>query len=128
LLLFCGSSLLGGDIGYGPSVQTGFASYYNEPGEKTASGRPFSPSQFVAAHPSYPAGTVVRVTNLRNGRSVDVQIVDRGPAKKQRLKGVIIDLSPAAARHLRFMKQGRVKVRTRVIKWGDRPMPSLAID
>ncbi len=104
-------------------VETGIATFYNEPGKQTASGENFQPGRLVAAHPTYPAGTIVRVTNLRNGRSVDVRIVDRGPAEKDRWKGVIIDLSPEAARKLGFVKEGKARVRTRVIKWGDKPMP-----
>jgi rare lipoprotein A len=72
----------------------------------------------VAAHPSYPFGTLVRVTNLKNGRSVRVRIVDRGPARGPRDDGVIIDLSRAAAEALDFVREGRTRVRVEVLRWG----------
>jgi rare lipoprotein A len=65
----------------------------------------------VAAHPTYPFGTVVRVTNIRNGKWVDVRIVDRGPARGPRRAGVIIDLSRSAAQILDFVEEGRTQVR-----------------
>ena len=64
----------------------------------TASGEPFVPTKLTAAHRTLPFGTMVRVTNLRNGRSVVVRINDRGPYTK----GRIIDLTPAAAAELKF--------------------------
>ena len=103
-----------------PKVQTGLASFYSEPdrGDTTASGEPFNPDEYVAAHPHFPIGTVVRVTNLQNGRSVNVRIIDRGPTASNRYDGVIIDLSKRAAEKLGFKMQGRTRVRTEVIKWG----------
>jgi len=65
---------------------------------KTANGETFSPSKLTAAHRTLPFGTMVRVTNLRNGRTVIVRINDRGPFTK----GRIIDMTPAAAAELRF--------------------------
>jgi rare lipoprotein A len=65
---------------------------------KTASGETFSPSKLTAAHRTLPFGTMVRVTNLRNGRTVMVRINDRGPFTK----GRIIDVTPAAAAELKF--------------------------
>jgi rare lipoprotein A len=67
-------------------------------GSMTASGERFSPEKLSAAHRTLPFGTLVRVTNLRNGLSVIVRINDRGPFGK----GRIIDVSPAAARLLQF--------------------------
>ncbi len=66
--------------------------------------------ELTAAHRSLPFGTVVRVTNLENGRTVRVRITDRGPFKK----GRIIDLSYAAAKRLKMVEQGIVKVRVEV--------------
>jgi rare lipoprotein A len=57
-----------------------------------------NPSGLIAAHRSYPFGTMVRVTNRKNGRSVVVRIIDRGPF----IRGRVIDVSPAAARVLGF--------------------------
>jgi len=69
----------------------------------------------VAAHPTYPFGTIVRVTNLENGRSATVRILDRGPA---RANGVIIDVSRRAADKLGFIREGRTRVRLEVLRWG----------
>jgi rare lipoprotein A len=72
----------------------------------------------VAAHPSYPLGTIARVINLNNGRCVTVRIIDRGPTRRHRRRGVIIDLSLAAARTLGFVKAGHARVRVEVLRWG----------
>jgi rare lipoprotein A len=96
----------------------GFATYYAKvlDGRRTASGIPFDNDAMVAAHPRYPFGTVVRVTNLSNGRSAEVRIVDRGPARRARANGVIIDLSRAAASKLGFITAGRARVRVDVLE------------
>jgi rare lipoprotein A len=103
-------------------TREGLASYYGEAfhGKKTASGVRFDMNAMVAAHPSYPFGTQVRVTNLDNGRSISVRIVDRGPAPRPRAQGVIIDLSRRAAEVLQFVRQGRALVRLEVLDWGRR--------
>jgi rare lipoprotein A len=72
----------------------------------------------VAAHPNFPFGTVVRVTNLANGRRAIVRIVDRGPAATAQKEGVLIDLSSGAARSLGVTAKGRAKVRLEVLRWG----------
>src|SRR6185436_20722827 len=76
-------------------AREGLASYYGTEfhGKLTASGARFNMNALVAAHPSYPLGTLVRVTNLANGRSVQVRVEDRGPARQPQAEGVIIDLS-----------------------------------
>jgi len=98
--------------------RVGLASYYAQSldGKITASGLRFRNDAMVAAHPTYPFGTIVRVTNLRNGRAVSVQIIDRGPSAGPRKEGVIIDLSCAAATALGFIERGRTRVRVRVLK------------
>lgn len=75
-------------------AQTGVASYYGPgfQGKKTASGQTFNTFAYTAAHKSLSFGTKVKVTNLKNKRSVLVTITDRGPF----IKGRIIDLSTAA--------------------------------
>jgi rare lipoprotein A len=104
-------------------IRTGLASFFSVgEGTPTASGEVYDKEEMVAAHPTYPAGTIVRVTNLENGRSVKVRIIDRGPTRENRAEGVIIDLSRGAAVRLRMLKDGRVKVRTEVLKWGGKPM------
>ena len=74
----------------------------------------------VAAHPSYPFGTLLRVTNLANGRAAQVRVVDRGPSPRQRADGIVIDLSRKAAEVLAFIQQGRARVRLEVLRWGNR--------
>jgi rare lipoprotein A len=85
----------------------------------TASGRSFDNGMLGAAHRTYPFGTVVRVTNLRNARSVNVTIVDRGPYGRNYREGAIIDVSQAAAEHLDFVRDGQVEVHVEVLRWGD---------
>lgn len=90
-------------------TQTGLASFYGgaQDGNTTASGDTFHQSAFTAAHRTLAFGTMVRVTNMNNGRSVTVSINDRGP----HVKGRIIDLSLGAARALGMKKDGVVPVR-----------------
>jgi rare lipoprotein A len=101
-------------------AREGLASYYGKAfhGKVTASGARFDMNAMVAAHPSYPFGTVVRVTNLRNGRSLDLRVLDRGPAAGPRAEGVIIDVSQGAADALGFVSAGRARVRIEVLRWG----------
>jgi rare lipoprotein A len=89
--------------------QVGVASYYAAKFEnrKTANGERFKADGLTAAHRTLPIGTMVRVTNLRNHRSVVVRINDRGPFSHKR----IIDLSPAAARELGIRDQGLMRVK-----------------
>ena len=102
-------------------AREGLASYYAPAfqGRKTASGAAFDNRELVAAHLSYPFGSLVRVTNLTNRRAVLVVIVDRGPAPGASAGGVIIDLSRAAAERLDFVRAGRTRVRVEVLRWGD---------
>jgi rare lipoprotein A len=101
-------------------MREGIASYYGPGfnGKTTASGARFDMNAMVAAHPSYPFGTIVRVTNLRNRRTVQVRILDRGPARGPRAAGVLIDLSYGAAQTLDFIRAGRARVRLEVLSWG----------
>lgn len=87
--------------------QVGKASWYGPGfhGRKTASGQPFDQYQLTAAHPRLPLGTRARVTNLHNGKTVEVTINDRGPHGG----GRIIDVSRAAAQRL-AMRGGTVLV------------------
>jgi len=103
--------------------QTGLASFYGSAfyGKKTASGERFDQTDWVAAHPSYPLGTVARVTNLKNNKSIEVRIIDRGPTRVNHSKGIIIDLSKSAAQELGFIREGRARVRVDVIEWGRGP-------
>lgn len=87
-------------------VQSGGAAIYSHRGGKTASGERADPENLTAAHRSLPFGTMVRVTNTRNGRSVVVRINDRGPFTR----GRVIDVTPAAARALGFSGVASVKL------------------
>jgi rare lipoprotein A len=100
-------------------TRTGLASYYGTEfhGKITASGKPFDMHAMVAAHPRYPFGTRLRVTNLANGRSVEVRVLDRGPAAPQQKEGVILDVSRGAAERLGFIRQGRTRIRLDVLEW-----------
>ena len=102
-------------------VREGLASYYGPGfhGKVTASGTQFNMNEMVAAHPSYPFGTVLRVTNVTNRRSVELRVVDRGPAQGPRKEGVIIDVSYGAAGALNFVRSGRTRVRVEVLRWGN---------
>lgn len=95
-----------------PRLQ-GVASYYGGKfhGRKTASGERFNKWAMTAAHKTLPLGTKVRVTNLRNGESVDVKINDRGPYAK----GRVIDLSRGAAEEIGMVRAGTAKVKVEVI-------------
>lgn len=102
-------------------VQTGLASYYGPGfnGDRTASGEVFDQRKMVAAHRTLPLGSVVRVTNRENGRSVVLRIIDRGPYGPNHRKGCIIDVSKAAARRLQFVEDGIVHVRVQVLRMGE---------
>ncbi|MBA2670653.1 MAG: septal ring lytic transglycosylase RlpA family protein [Gemmatimonadetes bacterium] len=103
------------------SQVTGEATFYADKfeGRRTASGIPFRQNQMVAAHRAYPFGTVLRVTNLRNDRSVNVRVVDRGPfGGSERVRRTIIDLSRRAAQQLGYLDAGRTPVRVEVLEWG----------
>ena len=101
-------------------TQVGLASFYGRAleGKQTASGETFYSQEIVAAHPTYPLGTVARVSNLENGRAVQVRIIDRGPTQENVAEGVIIDLSKGAAEKLGMVKDGRVRVKVDVLQWG----------
>lgn len=88
--------------------QTGMASYYADRfhGRSTASGELYDKTLFTAAHKTLPFGTMVWVKNLKTQDSVQVKINDRGP----HVKGRIIDVSKAAAKELKMIKSGKVKV------------------
>ena len=98
--------------------EEGLASWYGAAfhGRTTASGIPFDRHAMVAAHPTLPFGTRVRVTRLSTGATVEVEVVDRGPAAGPRRAGVVIDLSEAAAGQLGFIREGRTRVRIEVLR------------
>jgi peptidoglycan lytic transglycosylase len=90
-------------------VQQGVASWYGLVfhGRKTASGERFNQHELTAAHKNLPLGTKATVTNLKNGKTVEVEINDRGPY----VRGRILDLSKAAAEQLGMKNAGITRVR-----------------
>lgn len=90
-------------------TEVGKASWYGPgfQGHETASGEAFDQKEMTAAHPSLPMGTKAKVTNLENGKKVEVIINDRGPYAK----GRAIDLSGGAANKLDMKADGTAKVK-----------------
>lgn len=99
-------------------IQYGVASFYANKfqGRKTANGEIFNHQKLTAAHNSLPLGTYVRVTNLRNKKTVVVKINDRLHHRNKRL----IDLTKAAAQKLGFIKWGLTRVKLEVL--GKKPV------
>jgi rare lipoprotein A len=94
--------------------QIGRASWYGEDfqGQQTASGEDYDMNELTCAHRSLPLGSLIRVTNLRNHKTVVVRVNDRGPMPESR----IVDLSYAAARFLGFSNRGTAPVRLDLLK------------
>lgn len=92
----------------------GAASFYSNSlaGRRTASGVRYDPQEMVAAHRTLPFGSLLRVTNEANGRSVQVRVVDRGPFAK----GRVLDLSRRAAEKLDFIRRGHTRVIIEVLE------------
>lgn len=93
--------------------ETGIGSWYGDQfhGKTTANGESFDMNEVTAAHPTLPLPSMVRVTNLENGRSILVRVNDRGPY----VNGRIIDLSRRAAQLLGYDRQGTAKVRVQYV-------------
>jgi rare lipoprotein A len=92
--------------------QIGYASFYSDyfHGRKTASGQLFDNRKLTCAHRTLPFGTMLKVINLENDKSIIVRVTDRGPYAK----GRVIDLTKEGARQLDFIKKGIAKVRIEV--------------
>lgn len=92
----------------------GYASFYADKfhGRKTSSGEVFDMNGFTAAHRTLPFGTKVKVTNIKNGKSIVVKINDRGPFKEER----IIDLSKAAAESIDMVNDGVAEVEIKILE------------
>jgi rare lipoprotein A len=93
---------------------TGKARFFSSKvnGGLTASGERLNSEQMMAGHPSYRLGSWVRVTNLGNGKSVEVKIVDRLPASS----GRVINVSESAARQLDLIRAGTADVRLELVQ------------
>lgn len=100
--------------------RTGIASWYGRKfhGRKTANGERYDMYALSAAHTVLPLPTLVRVTNLENGRQVVVRVNDRGPY----VKGRLIDLSYAAALQLGYAKKGTARVRVQTLEGASSPV------
>jgi len=96
---------------------TGVASYYADKfhGRLTSNGEIYDMYGLTAAHPTYPHETIIRVTNLSNGRSVVVRLNDRMPYRPDR----IIDLSYGTAIELDMVQDGIVEVQLDILEWGE---------
>ena len=101
----------------GAYVEEGNASWYGPPfhGRRSSNGETYDMNKLTAAHRTLPFDSIVRVTNLNNGKSTTVRITDRGPFVDNR----IIDLSLAAAREIESVGPGVVPVRIEVISGSD---------
>lgn len=97
-----------------PAQTTGLASWYGDPfhGRTTASGETYDKSARTAAHRTLPFGTNLRVTNMENGKFVDVRINDHFPGTK----GRVIDLSEASFARIARLEQGIVRVRLEILQ------------
>lgn len=96
------------------SAFSGLASYYGPEmrGRPTASGEPYDPQAFTAAHPVLPFGARLRITHAQSGRQTTVRINDRGPFEP----GRVLDLSEAAARALGGIREGLFPVQAEVLE------------
>ncbi len=105
-------------------IETGIASWYGPGfhGKKTANGEIYDQYDLTAAHRTLPLPSMVRVTNLGNGRSITVRINDRGPFANNR----IIDLSRHSAELLGFRVAGTAKVKVEILEEESRQLAALA--
>ena len=106
LLLIWGNFSLGQGVGLYAQTLSGKASYYAKSwtGRRTSNGERLHHDSMTCAHRTYPFGTLLRVTNLRNGLQVVVRVTDRGPFGR----GRIVDLSWGAAKKLNMLGAGVV--------------------
>lgn len=98
----------------GSTYEFGKAAYYHDKfqGRKTASGELYNKEVLSAAHKTLPFGTIIKVTRLDNGMSVEVRVNDRGPYKK----GFIVDLSRKAAQQIDMIKAGITDVKLEIVE------------
>ncbi len=106
----------------GAHTMEGTAAFYNSRlnGRKTASGQIFSNAGLTAAHNTLPFGTKIKVTNVKNNKSVVVRVNDRGPTTP----GRVFDLTRAAAAKLGYLKAGTAEVKAEIV--ADAPAKKMA--
>jgi rare lipoprotein A len=104
------------------ATETGIASWYGEPynGRRAASGEIYDMEKLTAAHRTLAFGTWLEVTDLDNGKQVEVRVIDRGPF----VRGRIIDLSLAAARKIDMVGPGTARVQLKAIPAPQSESPS----
>lgn len=103
--------------------QKGVATWYGPRfhNKLTSKGEIFDMNDFTAAHRKLPFGTIIRVRNIENNRTVIVRINDRGPVNER----LIIDLSRTAANYLMFSNKGSAKVEIEILGIGDNPLQKI---
>jgi rare lipoprotein A len=117
IIVFLGVELIYSQTEKLPKSKTGLSSYYSQKyhNKKTASGEKYDMYDFTAAHPSLAFGTKLKVTNLKNNKSILVRVNDRGPF----VRGRLIDVSYSAALKLDMVKTGTAKVKIEVVTGGE---------
>jgi len=102
--------------GTSPGPVKGICVYYNDKfqGHVLASGEKYDKEALTAAHKTLPFGTMVKVTNLGNGKSVVVRVNDRGPHGGSKAK--IIEITSRAAKEIDMIKEGKVQVQIEVVE------------
>lgn len=105
------------------NVELGLASYYSDDfhGRSTAYGDVYNKNELTCAHKRYPYGTMLRVTNMTNNKTVRVKVIDKGPF----IKGRVVDLSRRAAELLGFFGEGTAQVKVEPVN-GATSAPSIA--
>jgi rare lipoprotein A len=113
IFLFAALVIIACQKGFSQTSEIGLASFYNDKfeGKKTASGQVYDQRKLTAAHRTLPFNTRLRVTNLKNKRTIIVTVNDRGPF----VKGRILDLSKAAAIKLDFIENGVTKIMLEIL-------------
>lgn len=98
-------------------AHSGVASYYSDKlhGQRTASGEIYDKNSLTAAHANLPFGTLLRVVNLNNNRSVDLRVNGRPGRHNKRL----LDVSKRAAKELGFVQAGLAQVKIEILRWGE---------
>ena len=81
-----------------------------------ANGRKLNDNKFTGASWDYKFGTIVRVTNLKNGKSILVSITDRGPARRLYRQGRVVDLSVASFKAIANLKDGIIPIKIEIVK------------
>lgn len=114
LVLLLATACAHGRAGPAPGAERGLASYQGREreGKRTASGRPYRAAEMSCAHRTEPFGALLEVVDEDTGRSVVVEVIDRGPF----VEGRIVDLSLAAAQALGIVGRGLARVRVRRIR------------